>query len=44
MVVPGLVMKVVMLINALSPRFMRRVFAGLVGRYARKKQLVVPVL
>jgi len=44
MVVPGLVMKLVMLINALSPRFMRRIFAGLVGRYARKKQLAVPVL
>jgi short-subunit dehydrogenase len=44
MVVPGLVMKLVMLINAFSPRFMRRVFAGLVGRYARKKQLAAPVL
>ena len=44
MVVPGLVMKIVMLINALSPRFMRRVFAGLIGRYARKKQLPAPVL
>lgn len=44
MVVPGLVMKIVMLINALSPRFMRQFFAGLVGRYARKKQLPAPVL
>jgi len=39
MVVPGLVMKVVMMVNALSPRFMRRIFAGLLGRVARKKQL-----
>jgi uncharacterized protein len=44
MVVPGLVMKIVMLINAFSPRFLRRVFASLIGRYARKKQLAVPVL
>jgi uncharacterized protein len=44
MVVPGITMKIVMLINALSPRFVRRVFAGLVGRYARKKQLGAPVL
>ena len=43
-VVPGLTMKIVMLINAFSPRFMRRVFAGLIGRYARKKQLASPVL
>jgi uncharacterized protein len=44
MVVPGLVMKLVMLISALSPRFVRRTFAGLVGRYVRKKQLDAPVL
>lgn len=44
LVVPGLVMKIVMLINALSPRFMRQIFAGLVGRLARKKQLPAPVL
>jgi short-subunit dehydrogenase len=37
LVVPGVTMKIVMWINALSPRFMRRVFAGLLGRYARKK-------
>jgi uncharacterized protein len=36
-VVPGFVMKVVMLINALSPRFMRRVFASVIGRVARKR-------
>lgn len=44
MVVPGITMKIVMLINALSPRFMRRAFAGLLGRIVRKKQLVSPVL
>lgn len=44
MVVPGITMKIVMLINALSPRFMRRAFAGLLGRILRKKQLVSPVL
>ncbi len=44
LVIPGLVMKIVMLSNALSPRFMRRFFAGLVGQYARKKQLPAPVL
>lgn len=44
LVVPGLVMKLVMLVNALSPRFMRQLFAGWVGRYARKKQLPAPVL
>ena len=44
MVVPGIAMKIVMLINALSPRFMRRLFAGLVGRYARTKQLPAAVL
>ena len=44
LVIPGLIIKIVMLINALSPRFMRRVFAGLIGRYARKKQLASPVL
>jgi short-subunit dehydrogenase len=37
LVVPGVTMKIVMWVNALSPRFMRRVFAGLLGRYARKK-------
>jgi short-subunit dehydrogenase len=39
LVVPGVTMKIVMMINALSPRFMRRVFAGLLGRYARKSLL-----
>jgi hypothetical protein len=33
-----------MLINAFSPRFVRRAFAGLLGRYVRKKQLASPVL
>ncbi len=44
MVVPGIAMKIVMLINALSPRFVRRAFAGLLGRIVRKKQLASPVL
>jgi hypothetical protein len=43
-VVPGITMKVVMLINALSPRFLRRAFAGLLGRYVRRKQRASPVL
>lgn len=44
LVVPGVTMKLVMFLNALAPRFVRRLFAGLVGRYARKKQLSAPVL
>ncbi len=39
MVVPGVVMKIAMLINSVSPRFMRRLFAGFLGQYLRKKQL-----
>ena len=39
MVVPGLVMKIVMLVNAWSPRFMRRLFAAIVGKVARRRQL-----
>jgi short-subunit dehydrogenase len=37
LVVPGLIMKIVMLINELSPRFMRRAFASVVGRVARRR-------
>ena len=37
LVVPGLIMKMVMLVNGLSPRFMRRVFASVIGRVARKR-------
>lgn len=37
LVVPGLVMKLVMLVNALSPRPLRRLFASLVGRIARRR-------
>ncbi|MBS2014087.1 MAG: SDR family oxidoreductase [Deltaproteobacteria bacterium] len=44
MVVPGLVMKLVMLVNALSPRFMRRLFARAVGRLARRRQLAAASL
>ena len=39
MVVPGFWMKLVMLVNDLSPRFMRRLFARMLGPAARKKQL-----
>lgn len=39
MVVPGLVMKFVMMVNAWSPRFMRRLFAEIVGKVARRRQL-----
>lgn len=39
MVIPGIVIRVVMWINALSPRFMRRLVASLIGRVARKKEL-----
>jgi short-subunit dehydrogenase len=44
LVVPGIAMKIVMLVNALAPRFLRRIFAGFIGRYARRKQLSAPVL
>lgn len=44
MVVPGLVMKLVMLVNAFSPRFMRRLFAEIVGRFVRRRQLSAPSL
>jgi len=37
LVVPGLFMKIVMLVNELSPRFMRRLFARIVGRVARRR-------
>jgi uncharacterized protein len=37
LVVPGFVMKIVMLVNALSPRLTRRVVASLIGRVARKR-------
>lgn len=39
LVVPGLVMKLVMLLNDLTPRVVRRVFAVILGRYARAKKL-----
>ncbi len=39
LVVPGLVMKLVMQINQWSPRFLRRLFATIIGRIARKKEL-----
>lgn len=39
MVVPGVIITLLLWINALSPRFMRRVFAGILGRAARKKEM-----
>jgi short-subunit dehydrogenase len=39
MVIPSFLMKIVMAINGMSPRFMRRLFASIVGRGARRKQL-----
>jgi short-subunit dehydrogenase len=39
LVVPGFWMTLLLWWNDLSPRFMRRLFAGLLGRAARKKQL-----
>jgi len=37
-VVPGVAIKLVMWLNAVSPRFMRRLFAGIIGRAARRRQ------
>lgn len=39
MVIPGLWMKLVLALNDLSPRFLRRAFARLIGVVARKKEL-----
>jgi short-subunit dehydrogenase len=39
MVVPGAVMKLVMFLNGVSPRFVRRLFASALGRAARRKQM-----
>ena len=39
MVVPGLLIRLLLMVNALSPRFMRRLFASILGRIARKKEL-----
>jgi short-subunit dehydrogenase len=39
LVVPGILMEIVMLVNALSPRFMRRIVASILGRIARRKEL-----
>ena len=37
LVVPGFIMKIVMIINELSPRLTRRLVASLIGRVARKR-------
>jgi short-subunit dehydrogenase len=39
MVVPGVIIKLGLLLNALSPRFMRRIVASILGRIARRKEL-----
>jgi hypothetical protein len=39
LVIPGIVMKLVMLLNEFSPRFVRRAFAGILGRFVRAKKL-----
>lgn len=41
LVVPGIIMSLVLWINHWSPRFSRRLFARLLGRALRKKQLAV---
>jgi short-subunit dehydrogenase len=38
MVVPGFMMRVLLAVNAMAPRFMRRLFASLFGRAIRKKE------
>jgi hypothetical protein len=39
MVVPGAIINLVLAINALSPRCLRRVFAMVLGKVARRKEL-----
>ena len=41
MVVPGVVISLLLMVNALSPRFMRRFFASRLGRIARRKQSAI---
>ena len=41
MVVPGVVMSILLMVNALSPRFMRRIFASVLGKIARRKQSAI---
>lgn len=38
MVVPGLFITLALMVNGLSPRFMRRAFASVLGKIARKKE------
>jgi hypothetical protein len=38
-VIPGIAMKLVMLIHALSTRVMRRIFTSVIGKLARQKRL-----
>jgi uncharacterized protein len=39
MVVPGVVIRLVLMLNALSPRFLRRFVAAFLGKIARRKEL-----
>ncbi len=39
MVVPGFLIKLALLLNAVSPRFLRRIVAGALGKVARDKEL-----
>jgi hypothetical protein len=39
MVVPGFVMKIVLLLTAISPRILRRIVAGVLGKAARSREL-----
>jgi short-subunit dehydrogenase len=39
MVIPGAIMKLLLFVNGISPRFLRRTFASIVGRAARRKEL-----
>jgi uncharacterized protein len=38
MVIPGVVIHLLLIVNGLSPRFMRRLFAAVIGRIARRRQ------
>jgi uncharacterized protein len=39
MVIPGVLISLLLLVNALTPRFVRRAFAFVLGRIARRKEL-----
>ena len=39
MIVPAAMMKLVLLLNGLSPRFLRRVVSSFLGKIARRREL-----